>query len=57
MGERVCQWLHRASVQEHDTALKPIHLISDLTDYDMKQQIKWTSDMEGKKTHQHSWKI
>lgn len=44
MGACMCQWLHCASVQEYDMALKPIHLISGLTSYDTKQQIKPTND-------------
>lgn len=54
MGERLCQWLHCALLREHDTALKSARLISDLTNYDMKQQIKGLNDTDrGKK---EKWK-
>lgn len=55
MGARMCQWLHCASVQEYDTALKPIRLISGLTSYDTKQQIKQTNNRGVGRGE--SWKI
>lgn len=40
------QWLHCVLVQEYYMARKPVCLNSDLTNYDMKQQIKPRNDME-----------
>lgn len=43
--ESTCQWPHCASVQEYDMTLKPVHLISDLTNYDI-EQVKPTNEMK-----------